>query len=86
MKFVLGRLIPCVNHFIQHAEVTSERTNLSPFTKDYRGEASRMRFNILSDSEQENIIQLPQFHQGGVFQNPHSRMCLKMHSEWENMI
>ena len=58
MKFVLGRLIPCVNHFIQHAEVTSERTNLSPFTKDYRGEASRMRFNILSDSEQENIIQL----------------------------
>ena len=25
---------------IYHAEVTSERTNLSPFTKDYRGAAS----------------------------------------------
>ena len=33
-----------------YAEVTSERTNLSPFTKDYRGAASWMRFFSFSVS------------------------------------
>ena len=27
-------------YIVHHAEVTSNRTNLSPFTKDYRGAAS----------------------------------------------
>ena len=32
------------------AEVTSDRTNLSPFTKDYRGAASRMQLYKLPDA------------------------------------
>ena len=49
-KSIKWKYIQISKYIYQHAEVTSTRTSLSPFTKETRGAASWMRLLLLSAS------------------------------------